>query len=267
VKAVLVTAIVAYVVFAAFAWLVSDRMIFQPPPPSYRAGQLPIVMVGARDGSIPVLYLPNPHAAITVLYAHGNAEDLGQLAPWLEELRRAGFAVLAFDYRGYGMSTGAPPSAHGAVDDMEAVYRHAVDNMKIPPSRLVLYGRSVGSGPATDLAARLPIGGLVLESPFVSAFRVLTRVSVLPFDRFHNLRHIRRVRCPVLVIHGTADEVIPVSHGRRLYEAAAEPKHALWIDGAHHNDVPLVGGARYWEALAAFGREVAASAAGAAATP
>ena len=265
-RAVLVTAVLVYVAFAAFAWLMSDRMIFQPPSPSYRAGQLPIVMVPTDGGSIATLHLPNPRAAVTVLYAHGNAEDLGQLAPYLEELRRTGFAVLAFDYRGYGMSTGSPPSAKGATSDMEAVYRHAVKTLAIPPSRIVLFGRSVGSGPATDLASRVPIGGLVLESAFVSAFRVLTRVSLLPFDRFHNLRHIRRVRAPVLVIHGTADEVIPVSHGRLLYEAAGQPRQALWIDGAHHNDVPFVAGARYWSTLAAFGRQVA-SAAGAPATP
>ena len=260
-KAILATAVLVYVAFAAFAWLMSDRMIFQPPSSSYRAGQLPIVMVPTARGSIATLYLPNPLATITVLYAHGNAEDLGHIAPFLEELRHAGFAVLAFDYRGYGSSTGGPASAAGATRDMETMYRHAVNTLKIPPSRLILYGRSVGSGPATDLAARVPIGGLVLESAFVSAFRVLTRVSLLPFDRFHNLGHIRRVRAPVLVIHGTDDEVIPASHGRRLYEAASQPKQALWIDGAHHNDVPLVGGARYWSALATFGRQVAARAA------
>lgn len=259
-KAFVVIVVVSYVAFAAFAWLVSDRMIFQPPPPSYRAGQLPVIMVRTRDGAVPALYLPNPRAAVTVLCAHGNAEDLGQLVPWLEALRHAGFAVLAFDYRGYGSSTGAPPSAHGAVDDMEAVYRHAVGTLKIPPSRLVLYGRSVGSGPATDLAARLPIGGLVLESPFVSAFRVVTKVPLLPFDRFPNLRHVRQVRAPLLVIHGTDDEVIPVSHGRRLFDAAGQPKQSLWIEGAHHNDVAIVGGTRYWAALAAFGHQVAAAA-------
>jgi fermentation-respiration switch protein FrsA (DUF1100 family) len=266
VKAILVTAVIVYVSFAAFAWFVSDRMIFLPPSPSYRAGQLPIVMVPRDGASIAVLHLPNPRAGVTLLYAHGNAEDLGQLAPWLEELRRAGFAVVAFDYRGYGMSTGGPPSAMGAVHDMEAAYRWVVDTLRVPTSRIVLYGRSVGSGPATDLAARVPVGGLVLESAFVSAFRVMTKVPLLPFDRFPNLRHLRQVRAPVLVVHGTDDEVIPVSHGRRLYEAAAAPKEALWIDGAHHNDVPLVGGDRYWSALAAFGRRVA-GAAGAPATP
>jgi hypothetical protein len=261
VKAALVTVVVVYVAFAALAWLMADRMMFLPPRPSYRAGQLPIVMMPVDGDSLATLQLPNPRAAVTVLVAHGNAEDLGQLAPFLEELRRAGFAVIAFDYRGYGMSTGGPPSVAGATRDMAAVYHHAVTTLKVPPSRLVLYGRSVGSGPATDLAARVPIGGLVLESAFVSAFRVLTKVSLLPFDRFHNLRHIRRVRAPVLVIHGTADEVIPVSHGRRLYEAAVGPKVALWIEGAHHNDVSLVGGARYWSALAAFGRRIAAGSA------
>jgi abhydrolase domain-containing protein 17 len=266
VKAILLTAVIVYLCFAAFAWFASDRMIFLPPSPSYRAGQLPIVMVPAEGASIAALHLPDPRAAVTLLYAHGNAEDLGQLAPWLEELRRAGFGVVAFDYRGYGMSTGGPPSAAGAMHDMEAVYRWVVDTLRVPPSRVVLYGRSVGSGPATDLAARVPIGGLVLESAFVSAFRVMTKIALLPFDRFHNLRHIRRVRAPVLVIHGTDDEVIPVSHGRRLYEAAAAPKQALWVEGAHHNDVPFVGGARYWTALAAFGRQVAA-ASGASATP
>ena len=148
-------------------------------------------------------------------------------------------------------------SASGATNDMEAVYRHAVKTLAIPPSRLVLYGRSVGSGPATDLAARVPIGGLVLESAFVSAFRVLTKVTLLPFDRFDNLRHIRRVHAPILIVHGTEDEVIPVSHGRRLYGAAGGPKQALWVEGAHHNDVPFVAGPRYWAALTAFGREVA----------
>jgi len=265
VKTLLVTAVLVYAAFAAFAWFVSDRLIFHPPMPSYRAGRLPIVMVPTAGGSIATLYLPNPRATITVLFAHGNAEDLGHDVPWLEELRRAGFAVLAFDYRGYGLSTGGPPSAAGATSDMEAVYHHAVNTLKIPPSRILAYGRSVGSGPATDLAARVPVGGLVLESAFVSAFRVLTRVSLLPFDRFHNLRHIQRVHAPILVIHGTDDEVIPVSHGRRLYEAAGQPKQALWIEGAHHNDVALVAGPRYWATLAAFGRQVAA--AGATTTP
>ncbi|MEO6525163.1 MAG: alpha/beta hydrolase [Gemmatimonadaceae bacterium] len=259
-KTILIVALLFYVAFALFAYFVSDRMIFLPPGTSYEARRLQVVMVPTAGGSsIATLHLPNPRAKLTLLYSHGNAEDLGQLTPWLEDYRAAGFAVLAFDYRGYGASTGGPPSTKGAVDDMEAVYRHAVGTLGIPPASIVLFGRSVGSGPATELATRLPVGGLVIESGFVSAFRVLTRAALLPFDKFPNLRSLRRVRCPVLVIHGIQDEVIPVSHGRRLYEAANEPKQALWIEGAHHNDVMSVGGSRYWSALGQFSTVVQAS--------
>jgi len=257
VRTFLLVAVLAYVALAAFAYFLSDRLIFQPPPPSYRADQLPLTMIpGADGGSIATLYLPNPNAALTLLYSHGNAEDLGQIAPMLAELRRHGFAVLAFDYRGYGASTGGPTTTTGATRDMELVYEHAIHELGISPSRLVLYGRSVGGGPASDLAARLPAAGLVLESTFTSAFLVMTRVPLLPFDRFPNLHHVRKVHAPVLVIHGTADAVIPISHGRRLYEAASNPKQALWVDGAGHNDLMLVAGQKYWDALAAFARTV-----------
>jgi len=249
----LLVAVLAYVALAAFGYFLSERLIFQPPPSTYRAGQLPITMIPGADGdSIATLYLPNPNAALTILYAHGNAEDLGVVAPLLEEMRRHGFAVLGFDYRGYGLSTGGPTTTSGAVRDMESVYRYAEHTLGVPPSRLVLYGRSLGGGPATDLAARLPSAGLVLESTFTSAFVVMTRVPLLPFDRFPNLRHLRNVHAPVLVIHGTTDEVIPVAHGRRLYAAANDPKQALWVDGAHHNDLTLVAGQQYWTALAEF---------------
>jgi fermentation-respiration switch protein FrsA (DUF1100 family) len=258
-KAMLLVTALAYVGLAAFGYFLSDRLIFQPPPPTYRGGQLPLTMIpGADDVSLAALYLPNPGAPLTILYAHGNAEDLGVVAPMLEELRRHGFAVLGFDYRGYGASSGGPTTTSGAIRDIESVYQYAVHTLGVQPSRLVLYGRSLGGGPATDLAARLPSAGLVLESTFTSAFVVMTRIPLLPFDRFPNLRHVRRVHAPVLVIHGTADEVIPVSHGRRLYEAATAPKRALWVDGAHHNDLTLVAGQQYWTALADFARIVTA---------
>ena len=256
-KGILIACVVGYAALAAFAYFLSERLIFQPPPATYRAGQLPITMIPGADGdSIATLYLPNPHASLTLLYAHGNAEDLGLVAPMLEALRAHGFAVLGFDYRGYGASTGGPPTTSGAIRDLESVYRYAEHTLGIPSSRLVLYGRSVGGGPATDVAARVPAAGLVLESTFTSAFVVMTRVPLLPFDRFPNVRHVRHVHAPVLVVHGTADEVIPLSHGRRLFQAATDPKQALWVEGAHHNDLLAVAGQRYWDALTQFSRMV-----------
>lgn len=252
-RTLLVLALLLYLGVAAFAYFAADGMIFYPPRASYSARTLPVTLVPTDDGVwVAVLHLPNPGSRFTLLYSHGNAEDLGQLAPLLRELHAAGFAVLAYDYRGYGASTGGPPTAGGAYRDVAAVYRYATGELGIPPSRIVLYGRSVGSGPAVDLAAREPVGGLVIESGFTSAFRVMTRVPLLPFDRFPNLRNVRRVHCPVLVMHGTGDEVIPFRHGRQLYAAAREPKRALWVRGAHHNDLAWVAGEAYWRALEEF---------------
>jgi hypothetical protein len=242
-----------YFTVAVAAYFIADRLIFRPPASSYNVEQLPIVFVPiGDDAAIATLYLHNSRAALTILYSHGNAEDLGHLAPLLQQFHRTGFSVLSYDYRGYGLSSGGPPSAKGAYHDLQAVYRYAVEELGVQPERLILLGRSVGSGPTTELAARVPVGGLILESGFIGAFRVMTRIPLLPFDRFPNLRHIREVECPVLVIHGTEDEVIAPWHGRRLFEAAPDPKQLLWVEGAGHNDLVNVAGAQYWHALLSF---------------
>lgn len=252
-KSLLLTALIFYAALAVFAYLTADRQIFFPPASSYTRSELPVTLVPTEDGAeVAVLHLPNPEADLTVIHGHGNAEDLGHVAPLLREIHSAGFSVLGYDYRGYGASSGAPPTAEGAYRDIAAVYRYATEDLKIPPSNVVLYGRSVGSGPATDLAARKPVGGLIVESGFISAFRVVTRLPILPFDRFPNLRNIRKVNCPVLIIHGTDDEIIPLRHGRALFAAAPDPKMNFWAEGAHHNDLPWVAGDEYWKALREF---------------
>jgi abhydrolase domain-containing protein 17 len=257
-KSILVLLLLTYAALALIALLLADRLIFLPPASSYAPGQLPIVHIpGEGDVRIAALHLPLENADLTLIYSHGNAEDLGHLSGLLQWIRdEAGVSVLAFDYRGYGLSTGGPPTAAGATRDMETVYRHAVEELGIAPERLILHGRSVGAGPALELAARQPVGGVIVESSFVSAFRVLTRIPLLPFDRFPNLRNMREVRAPVLVIHGLRDEVIPASHGRRLFAAAPEPKRQLWVEAAGHNDLVLTAGAAYGLALREMARLV-----------
>lgn len=249
----------AYAVVAAFALLTADRQIFLPPPPSYGPGDLPLLRIPLAGGEeLAALHLPNRESSVTLLVSHGNAEDLGYLAPFLQEMREAGFAVLAYDYRGYGASSGPRATERRAYEDVEAVYRYAVGTLRIPPERIVLHGRSVGVGPAVYLAAREPVGGLVVESGFTSAFVVVTRVPLLPFDSFPNLRRIRRVRCPVLIIHGAEDVIIPPSHARALYAAAPEPKKLVIFPRAGHNDLAWAAGEAYWDVLREFGRLVSA---------
>ncbi len=249
----LLIAVSTYGLIAAFAYVFADRLIFQPPPPSYSVGGSVFRRITMPSGdSLAVLHLPNPAARYTILYNHGNAEDLGHTLPFMRALHDLGFSVVGYDYRGYGHSSAGLPTVEKAVDDAEAVYRYVLDQLGVGPQRLILYGTSVGCGPALELAVRHEAAGLILQSPFTSAFRVVTRVRLLPFDRFPNLDRIRQIRSPLLVIHGTEDMVVPWSHGKRLFSEAPEPKRALWVEGAGHNNVVQIGADRYSEALVQF---------------
>ncbi len=248
---IVLSAVVLYGALCLLAYLISDRMIFLPPPATYRDDR-EVIKLRAADGvTISALHLVNPSAAQTLLYSHGNAEDLGDVRPLLARLREAGFSVFAYDYRGYGTS-GGRPSEPGVYADIDAAYTYLTVTRHIRPERIIAYGRSIGTGPAVDLAARRPVGGLVVESGMTTAFRVLTRIPLLPFDKFRTIDKIGRVRCPVLVMHGRADDVVPLSHGQALWEAAAEPKRFLWADGAGHNDFWLVAAPQATRALAEF---------------
>jgi fermentation-respiration switch protein FrsA (DUF1100 family) len=231
-------------------WLAADRLIFQPHPAGYTRS--PAYLHLSTDGGeeVAALWLPNPAARYTVIYANGNAEDLGDVRPLLERMREEGFSVLAFDYPGYGTSTGRPTEA-GAYRAAAAAYAHATRGLGLPPERVILHGRSLGGAVIAELASRVPAAGVVLESTCTSAARV-AGMRWLPFDRFVSYRKLARVRAPVLVIHGTEDEVVPFRHGPALLALAQGPADSLWVEGAHHNDLAAAAGERYWEALRAF---------------
>jgi abhydrolase domain-containing protein 17 len=250
-RVLLLTIIGIYLVLLAIAILFSEQLIFQPPPAGYQDSAAILKLTSSDGAKISATYLVNRAATFTILFSHGNAEDIGYVAPLLQHITNAGFSVFAYDYQGYGTSDGKPTEIH-AYDDEHAAYRYLVETLHIPPSKIIAFGRSLGTGPATELASRCPVAGLILESTFTSAFRVMTRASLLPFDRFNNLRRIKNVHCPVFVIHGTEDTVINISHGRELFAAANQPKQSLWVKGAGHNDVEMVAGSRYAESLGAF---------------
>jgi len=260
-------ALAAWLGLLLIAWRLGDRLIFPAPGPSYRAGTLDgLVTLRAADGSeVAALHLPNPRARFTILYSHGNGEDLGNVLPVLELLQSIGFAVFAYDYRGYGLSPGAPGVA-GALLDAEAAHAHVTGPLGVPPERLILWGRSVGGGPTVHLASKHPVAGMVLESTFTSAFCVVTRWPLLPFDRFTNQKLLRAMHVPTLFIHGRRDGVVPFVHGERLFGCAAEPKRSLWIDEAGHNDLWLVAADRVARAVLEFAASLPGGRAGATAS-
>lgn len=240
-----------YTFFALYVFFRADSMIFLPQPASYQDTEDVLKIPVAQTEQISAIYLSNPQSAYTVLYIHGNAEDLGDVRPVLDRLHSWGFSVFAYDYRGYGTSDGKP-SEGNAYQDAYAAYAYLIQQLKIPPEQIIVYGRSVGGGSAAELAAQSPVAGLILESTFTSAFRVVAPFPLLPFDKFSNLDKLQKIHCPVLVMHGQADQTIPPQHGQLLYEAAPEPKMSLWVAEAGHDDFTWVAGERHQQALLSF---------------
>ncbi len=248
-------ALVLAVLYALVCWWarwISTSMLFPAPLPTYGEKLPGLVMLPGPEGrKFAAVYRANPQAKHLVLYFHGNGEDLGSATEQIEERVRHGFAVLAVDYPGYGL-TGGKPSEAGFYASADAAYRHATEVLGWPKERIIVNGFSLGGAGALWLASREKVGGLVLQNAFMSAYRVMTGAPVVLGDRMPNLRRMRAVRCPVLVIHGCEDGVIAWEHGRRLFEAAPEPKRSFWVSNGNHNNLPEVAGERYWRELADF---------------
>ena len=232
---------VAYVGLVLFGLFCAPGMIFPAPKSSYAVtlpGLEKIPMPGGGEAA--ALWLPKPGAKTAILYLHGNNQDIGTQKERLEAFRsRFGCAVLAVDYPGYGLTEGKP-GEEATYRAAEAAFTHLAGVRGFPQGDIVLWGSSLGSGPAVELASRRHVKGVILECPFTSTFRTVTKVKLLPFDCFDNLAKIDRVQSPLLVIHGDRDTVVPFSQGKELVDAAvnAPVRRFLPIYGAGHNLLP-----------------------------
>jgi len=240
-----------YGFFAFYVFFRADSMIFLPQPSTYQDNPSILKLSVTDSQKISAVHLSNPNAEYTILYIHGNAEDIGDIQPLLERIHKWGFGIFAYDYRGYGTSDGKPGELN-AYQDAETAYTYLTQQLKVPPHKIIVYGRSVGGGSAVELATRHPAAGLILESTFTSAFRVVVPFPLLPFDKFANINKLQQINCPILVMHGQADQTIPIKHGYKLYEAAANPKMSLWVDGAGHDDFTWVADEQHRKTLVRF---------------
>jgi uncharacterized protein len=260
--------VLLYLALVVVLWFAESRLIYFPgaersltPPPA--ALQLPIerAQFSAEDG-VKLVGWVMPAADSTsgfwLLVCHGNAGNLSQFdrPAHYAALRQLGLNLFAFDYRGYGESAGMP-SEHGLYRDADAAYRYLREERRVPPERIIVFGHSLGSAVAVDLASRTPVAGLIVEGGLVSV--VQRGQELYPFlpvrwiarTRFSSVEKIPRVTAPKLFLHAVADEVIPLAHGRRLFQAAAEPKTLVELAGTH-SDAFAVDSARYFGGIAEF---------------
>jgi pimeloyl-ACP methyl ester carboxylesterase len=246
-----------------------NRMIFLPtaepgPEEGLRylrgAAELSVIRIRRPDGRLLAAYDARPKgvdagAGPVVVFFHGNAGNIAHRAPLVEDfVAGSGLRTILFDYSGYGGNAGTP-SERQVVADGLAVHGHLLDE-GVPWQRIVLYGESIGGAVALAVASRAPCGGVIAQSTFSSlssmAFRVypwLPLTALLGVGSFPSARHAAALEVPLLVVHGTRDEVIPYAEGRRLHRKAKPGTDFVAIEGAGHNDFFEVAGRPYLEMI------------------
>jgi fermentation-respiration switch protein FrsA (DUF1100 family) len=240
-----------YAAVAVAAFIAQRKLMYFPdsarvPPSNYGLIGVEERVLDTPDGvRLIAWYAPPVLGRPTVLYFHGNAGNLTNRAERVRKYTARGFGIFMPSYRGYSGSTGAP-TERANVADAKLAYE-ALRKDGIASEDIVLYGESLGSGVAVQVAAEKPVGGIVLDAPYTSIVDVAAAaypflpVRPFMFDRYDTMRHLGGVNAPLLVVHGEEDEVIPVDMGRAVYAAANGPKELVTFPGAGHSDHHLHG--------------------------
>ena len=216
------------------------------------ARQSQLVKLMTKSG----LYIPaisikgSPTARYTIIYSHGNAEDVGLSVYYLDRLAAmCDCNVFAYEYPGYSISDGEP-SEENCYEAIQAAFEYVTNQLHIPPSQIVLFGRSLGSGPTVDMASQpeaTNLAGVILQSPLESGIRAVigqcSSYGLYPLDIFRNYSKVHLITCPVFIMHGTADRVVPCDNGRALYATLQQRDCHIdypprWINGRGHNNMP-----------------------------
>lgn len=269
--ALLAAVVAAYGVIVGLLWALQDRLAF-PAPRTPLPDPTRVLGAGERldltmhNGThLAAWYLPPswpahpphpPPSSPALLWFYGNGETIGAIWPVLRDFQPPGTALLVVDYPGYGASGGRATEA-GIYEAGALAYQALAARPEVDRDRIYAYGRSLGSAVATRTAADHPVAGLILESPFTSAREMAARTyRIFPLFLVRlgldNLATIRRVHCPVLVFHGSADLLVPMDMGRRVAEAAPGPVEFVMIERAGHNETYAVGGKAYRDKLWRF---------------
>jgi len=231
-----------------------DRLTPDARPPAWTPPGAEEVWLTCEDGvRIHGLWWGEPAGRPAILFLHGNAQDVYSWSLVREDLQEAACRLLLIDYRGYGKSEGEPFESGLYMDGRAAL--SWLEEQGIPAGGTVIFGKSLGGGVACEIARGKELAGLVLESTFTSLASVAG--NLFPFapdmkpgaQAYNSVNKLPEIGCPLLVIHGDRDMLIPVAEGLALYQAAGEPKELFIVRGAGHNDVSIVAGEAYGRTL------------------
>ncbi len=261
---ILFYAVVALAAVYLLAYLVlramGERIAFPAPRASYvfKPDEGFVWLKAAGGVRLAALWLPCAEAQYTLLYSHGNGEDLGEIRPRLEEFCKRGFNVLAYEYPGYGRSEGRP-SVDGLYAAADAAWEYLTWEKGVLPNDIAVMGYSMGGAAACHLASTYRPRALILMGAFATALHAIVPKNIFPWVRMlDNERRIARAHCPVYMLHGTRDRVVPFRNGKRLYAAAGQPKYFARVRGAGHYSIPDKAPDRYWDGITHFIRTLQA---------
>ena len=248
--------IVLYFMQPSFLYAPTREVLYDP-------GQLgldfeKVIFKSEDDVKLTGWYIPAKDAEFTILFCHGNGGNIVHRLDSINIFNKLGLNCFIFDYRGYGNSQGKP-SEEGTYRDAAAAYNWLRREKKTPGQNIIIFGRSLGGSIGAYLAEKVEVKGLIIESGFTSyadigqKFYPYMAVRLFASFDYSTIDYIRKVNCPVLIIHSRDDEIIPFDFGLRLYDAANEPKEFIEIFG-NHNDGFLHSGEIYRQGMAKWVR-------------
>lgn len=234
-----------YAFLMVLGYVFQGKMIFQTTRDLYRdpgfyGWTFEDVLLPVNGETTHGWFIPLENARGTLLFSHGNAGNIADRLESIGLLRSLGFSVLAYDYGGYGRSTGKP-SEKRCYADIEAMWKHLTATRAIPGEKIVLFGRSLGGGATAHLAARVKPAAVILESTFLSMPEAAQ--DAFPWSlakwivrhRFPSAENVKKISVPVMIVHSRQDRTVPFRHGKGLFAEANEPKVFLEITGDHND--------------------------------
>lgn len=257
-----VSFVAVYLLLIAYVYARQGKMLYVPAKeieatPHNIGLNYQDLTLRTKDGvEISAWYIPAEDERGFLLFCHGNAGNISHRLDSIRIFHNLGLSVLIFDYRGYGKSRGSP-NEEGTYLDSEAAWDYLVTVLHARPEKIVIFGRSLGSAVAAELALRKQARSLIMESAFTSvpalAKKFFPHLPVSLISRYHyeSINKVGRLKLPKLFIHSPEDEIVPYEQGTRLFEMAHEPKEFLKIVGGH-NEGFLLSGKRYVDGLDKF---------------